>query len=40
VSWAAAVVLSVAYWPEKLGVPYYDKALTKPLEEKFNMTSD
>ena len=25
---------------EKLGVPYYDKALTKPLEEKFNMTSD
>ena len=25
---------------EKLGVPYYDKALTKPLEEKFNLTSD
>ena len=25
---------------EKLGVPYYDKALTKPLEEKFNMTAD
>ena len=25
---------------EKLGVPYYDKALTKPLEEKFNMTLD
>ena len=25
---------------EKLGVPYYDKALSKPLEEKFNMTSD
>ena len=25
---------------EKLGVPYYDKALTKPLEEKFNMASD
>ena len=25
---------------EKLGVPYYDKALTKPLEEKFNMTKD
>ena len=25
---------------EKLGVPYYDKALTKPLEEKFNMTSE
>ncbi len=25
---------------EKLGIPYYDKALTKPLEEKFNMTSD
>ena len=25
---------------EKLGVPYYDKALTKPLEDKFNMTSD
>ena len=25
---------------EKLGVPYYDKALAKPLEEKFNMTSD
>ena len=23
---------------EKLGVPYYDKALTKPLEEKFDMT--
>ena len=23
---------------EKLGVPYYDKALAKPLEEKFNMT--
>ena len=23
---------------EKLGVPYYDKALTKPLEEKFNMS--
>ena len=25
---------------EKLGVPYYDKALTKALEEKFNMTKD
>ena len=25
---------------EKLGVPYYDKALAKPLEEKFDMTSD
>ena len=25
---------------EKLGVPYYDKALVKPLEEKFNMTLD
>ena len=25
---------------EKLGVAYYDKALTKPLEEKFNLTSD
>ena len=25
---------------EKLGVPYYDKALAKPLEEKFNLTSD
>ena len=25
---------------EKLGVPYYDKALTKPLGEKFNMTAD
>ena len=25
---------------DKLGVPYYDKALTKPLEEKFNMTSE
>ena len=25
---------------EKLGVPYYDKALTKPLEEKFDMTID
>ena len=25
---------------EQLGVPYYDKALAKPLEEKFNMTSD
>ncbi|MBO4721177.1 MAG: cytidylate kinase-like family protein [Prevotella sp.] len=25
---------------EKLGVPYYDKALAKPLEEKFNMTSE
>ena len=25
---------------EKLGVPYYDKALTKPLEEKFNLTPD
>ena len=24
---------------EKLGVPYYDKALTKPLEEKFNLTN-
>ena len=23
---------------EKLGVPYYDKALTKPLEEKFDLT--
>ena len=23
---------------EKLGVPYYDKALIKPLEEKFDMT--
>ena len=23
---------------EKLGVPYYDKALTKPLEEKFDMS--
>ena len=25
---------------EKLGVPYYDKAIQKPLEEKFNMTLD
>ena len=25
---------------EKLGVPYYDKALIKPLEEKFDMTLD
>ena len=25
---------------EKLGVPYYDKALTKPLEEKFDLTLD
>ena len=25
---------------EKRGVPYYDKALTKPLEEKFDMTLD
>ena len=25
---------------EKLGVPYYDKALIKPLEEKFDMTQD
>ena len=25
---------------EKLGVPYYDKALAKPLEEKFNMSTD
>ncbi len=25
---------------EKLGVPYYDKALAKPLEEKFNMDSE
>ena len=25
---------------EKLGVPYYDKALTKALEEKFNMSTD
>ena len=25
---------------EKLGVPYYDKALTKPLEEKFNLPLD
>ena len=25
---------------EKLGVPYYDKALTKPLEKKFGMTLD
>lgn len=25
---------------EKLGVPFYDKALTQPLEEKFNMTAD
>jgi len=25
---------------EKLGVPYYDKALTKPLEEKFNLSKD
>jgi len=25
---------------EQLGVPYYDKALAKPLEEKFNMTLD
>ena len=25
---------------DKLGVQYYDKALTKPLEEKFNMTAD
>ena len=25
---------------EKLGVPYYDKALTKPLEEKFNLSLD
>ena len=25
---------------EKLGVPYYDKALTKPLEEKFDLTKD
>ena len=25
---------------ENLVVPYYDKALTKPLEEKFNLTSE
>lgn len=25
---------------EKLGVPYYDKAIQKPLEEKFDMTSE
>ena len=25
---------------EKLGVPYYDKALAKPLEEQFNLSSD
>ena len=25
---------------EKLGVPYYDKVLTKPLEEKFGMSSE
>ena len=25
---------------EKLGVPYYDKALTQPLEEKFDMSID
>lgn len=25
---------------EKLGVPYYDKALIKPLEEKFDMSLD
>ena len=25
---------------EKLGVPYYDKALAKPLEEKFNLSLD
>ena len=25
---------------EKLGVPYYDKALAKPLEEKFDMSID
>ena len=25
---------------EKLGVPYYDKALIKPLEEEFDMTLD
>ena len=25
---------------EKLGVPYYDKALTKSLEEKFDMSID
>ena len=25
---------------EKLGVPFYDKALATPLEEKFNMSSD
>ena len=25
---------------ENLGVPYYDKALTKPLEEKFDMSID
>ena len=25
---------------EKLGVPYYDKAIQKPLEEKFNMSLD
>ena len=25
---------------EKLGVPYYDKAVQKPLEEKFNMSLD
>ena len=25
---------------EKLGMPYYDKALIKPLEEKFDMTLD
>ena len=24
----------------KLGVPYYDKALAKPLEEKFNLSSE
>jgi cytidylate kinase len=25
---------------EKLGVPYYDKAVAKPLEEKFDLSSD
>jgi hypothetical protein len=40
VNWVAAVAAVGRILAEKLGVPYYDKALIKPLEEKFDMTLD
>ena len=40
VNWVAAVAAVGRILAEKLGVPYYDKVLIKPLEEKFDMTLD